>query len=245
MPDFREATVTDGILKGATLYIDHENPILLEMLDGRYDDYIYEEVANIELSRTVVWDVGAEIGYHSLMLAELVGTGGHVITFEPNPHNIQRIENHRRLNPQLAVRMHIHDVALANADDRALFHFSPDPTLATIGHLAGETFPGDRIAQEVYQNLEKTMVTTRRADSLIADGIPAPSFIKIDVEGAEADVLRGAANLLQRHRPVLAIEIHNITCMFQVQQILCKHRYDVRMIGDATASRAFVWAMPE
>ena len=73
-----------------------------------------------------------------------------------------------------------------------------------------------------------------------------PDFIKIDVEGAEADVLGGMTEILSTHRPLLAIEVHTVQAMFQVQQQLANQGYSPQIIStpEDVPSRCFLWAQP-
>ncbi len=238
-------TVSRGRLQGAEMYLDLENPVLQTMLDGSYDAYIYEYLAQsgLDLANAVAWDVGAEIGYHSLMLATYAG---HVLSIEPNPHNVARIERQLERNPDLAQRIEIAQMALSDSDGEQVFRFSENPALASIGHLDLHGAPGDRVKPEIYAQLEEQPVQTRRIDSLIAAGEPAPAFIKLDVEGAEAEVLGGASHLLKTQRPIMAVEVHNVSAMFHVQALLFEAAYRTILVDEPerSASRAFLWATP-
>jgi len=81
-----------------------------------------------------------------------------------------------------------------------------------------------------YQSFKHGRVPSFTADALIQKSLaPAPSVIKIDVEGAEFAVLKGGMELLSSKKPLLFIEIHNITMMFNVQQFLQQQGYELRM----------------
>ena len=240
--------VRAGRLQGRELFLDLENPVLQTMLDGGYDAYIYDYLArqNLDLTGAVAWDVGAEIGYHSLMLATYTGDQGKVLAFEPNPHNVERIRQQLARNAAFVKRIEIQHLALSDQDGEQIFRFSDNPALASIGYLDLRGHPGDRVRQEIYEQLQAVPVPTRSIDSLIASGAAVPRFIKLDVEGAEVEVLRGAKQLLAEHRPVLAVEVHNITCMFYVQAFLLAANYVTELIEEPgrSASRAFLWASP-
>jgi FkbM family methyltransferase len=138
-------------------------------------------------------------------------------------------------------------MALSDDDGEQRFRFSENPALASIGYLDLHGAPGDRVLPEIYAMLEEHPVQTRRIDSLIAAGQAAPHFIKLDVEGAEVEVLRGAEQLLREQRPVMAIEVHNVTCMFHVQALLFAAGYTTALVDEPerSASRAFIWARPK
>ena len=91
------------------------------------------------------------------------------------------------------------------------------------------------------------MVETSRADSLVRSGrVPAPSLIKIDVEGGEVCVLRGCDELLATARPLMAIEVHNTAAMFRTQEILAARGYRLTLLGptDQSSSRCHVLGRP-
>jgi FkbM family methyltransferase len=155
----------------------------------------------------VVYDVGANLGLYARYL---VGLGaGQVFAFEPMA----------ALDPLLAVNLALGDpsqtgsrvtilaVALADADGDAEFQL--DDVQSTSGTLSRVTGGGPCLGRK---NLGLAPLTTevacRSLDSLAAAGLPKPAVIKIDVEGAEALVLAGAAALLRANAPRLLIELH-------------------------------------
>jgi len=145
-----------------------------------------------------VYDGGANVGFLSILLARLVGPGGRVVSFEPLPDNADRIESNARLNGfgHLVVRRE----ALAGADGRSTFFLGE---MSTRGLLQTVFIKPDQMERNSIE------VSVRSLDSLAAEGVPAPDFVKLDVEGAEADTLRGGSDLLRRARPILMIELHD------------------------------------
>ena len=126
----------------------------------------------------VMWDIGAHHGYVTLCAANRVGPGGHVYAFEPSARNRRLLERHLAWNDvRNATAL---PWALSAADGEARFGGNGTSKMMRLGH-------GDEVVQ------------TRTATTLLRDnGLRAPTFLKIDVEGAEADVLRGFAELLPR-----------------------------------------------
>src|SRR5258708_35640086 len=76
------------------MFLDVNNQTHGQMATGHYDKLLFEKLNNakIDWSGLAVWDVGAHIGYHTLYFASLVGPLGRVTTFEPNPHNVKRMQ---------------------------------------------------------------------------------------------------------------------------------------------------------
>jgi len=239
------ATVDNGPCRGVKLYI---SDAFSEMKDGNYDAFLYYffEHQYVDLADAVIWDVGSHIGYHSLAFANLVGEQGKVISFEPNPFNLQRLRINLRANPQLATRIEIIDTAISNEDGLKLMRITSDIDHATSSgsYLDYGEPPSNRHS---YEKFESINVKIAKADTLLEQSnILPPKFIKVDIEGAEVKFLQGAHKILTFYRPFLAIEIHNIQCMYGVYEILSAHNYQLRLLDDDfnSSSRCFVFASP-
>jgi FkbM family methyltransferase len=137
-------------------------------------------------------DVGAHAGDILEMLLEQAPEGSHY-AFEPLPGYAAALRRkyRRRAN------VHVFDCALGDADGVTAFHH--DRVRPAYSGLRPLRRAGDRGAVDVIH------VAQRRLDDVIPEGVPI-RFVKIDVEGAELLVLRGAMRLLARHRPVVLFE---------------------------------------
>lgn len=136
------------------------------------------------------WDVGANVGFFSLLAARL---GGTVHAFEPVRENVEVLAGNIRENG-LNDRIHVHPVAVAAEPGRASLLVVEDPSWS---HLADRgRHPRTR---------EEVDVEVVTLDGL---ELSPPDVVKIDVEGSEIDVLRGAARLLREHGPTLIVELH-------------------------------------
>jgi FkbM family methyltransferase len=133
---------------------------------------------------SVVWDVGANVGYYTSLLATLVEDAGQVLAFEPNPANLTLLQQ----NIAAAQRRNvvINGCALGERDARL-----------ELAH-ANQITPTSRIVvSSTCQAHPTTSVSVRSGDSIIKEGaLSIPEFIKIDVEGHEIEVLRGLENTL-------------------------------------------------
>ncbi len=145
----------------------------------------------------VVYDIGANVGFLTIIAARLVGRQGRVIAFEPVPANLEQLRHNAAVNgfTQVTARCE----ALSSTDGKAIFQVSADPTW---GKLAG-------IGATISRKVGEISVAVSRLDTLLHEGdLPFPDLIKIDVEGAEADVLDGAGDTFRKSRPILLIELH-------------------------------------
>lgn len=161
------------------------------------------------------YDIGANAGFYTLALARLAGATGRVVAMEPLPENAANLLHHVRINhlPQVTIIQ----TAVSDEDGLAGFERHESPSM---GHLAPAARSRDRVA-------------TARLDTLIErDDVPAPGFVKIDVEGAELAVLRGARATLSRHRPTLLIAFHGDDLFRDCLNLLSGHGYLVRNLRD-------------
>lgn len=144
-----------------------------------------------------VFDVGANVGFFAVIAARLVGPTGRVVCFEPVAQNADAIERSAAANGFTHVT--VRREALGARDGRGGFLLSDTPGW---GRLDGV---GDAPAGASG----RIEVPLRRLDSVLRDeGGPPPELLKIDVEGAEADVLAGASEFLAGRHPMLVIELH-------------------------------------
>ena len=145
----------------------------------------------------VAFDVGANVGLYSVATAGAVGASGQVICVEPMPQNIAMIQRNAREN-----RLdNIHCVACAVSDSQGTAQL----------HLANDSAYPSLLAVEENRGTGRTLtVAMRTLDDIWQEaGTPAVRFIKLDVEGAELQALRGATRLLASCRPAVLFEANS------------------------------------
>jgi FkbM family methyltransferase len=240
--------VTAGPLAGHKLMLTlGAAPWQAEMRDGAFDAFIYDALAEHgPLAGKVFWDVGAHVGYHTLCFAALAGPEGAVVAFEPNLSNLDRLSANIERNADLAGRVRVMTCALSEHDGEASFVSSPN---VDDGSSSGSGLEnGFAFNREIDTSAAgRIQVRTARADALVANGsVPAPDIVKIDVEGGESFVLRGALGLLREAKPVLVIEVHNIVSMFHTLGLLFDLGYESRILDaeHSSASRCHIIAFP-
>lgn len=169
----------------------------LSMIYGGWEPFVHSVMQKCVTSGGVVYDLGANYGIYSMFLARLVGPTGRVYAFEPMPAIMSQLKANIALNNltnvdfvQLAVSDRI-----GTAEFRVGFH-------AGAGHLqsADQYHP---ISGEVIQVEQVTL------DEFVRRSNQPPTFMKIDVEGAEGAVFAGAKQVLADYRPVIIVEIHS------------------------------------
>lgn len=143
-------------------------------------------------------DVGANLGAYSLLLAQWVGAAGHVYAFEPNPIVAGGLESHVVMNG-FKDRITIVQSAVSDRPGKCGFSFGD-----SIGSGRLESHNETRLAPE------RVDVESVPLDEFCRQNMLQPQFIKVDVEGAEFEVLEGARELIQSWRSNLRffVELH-------------------------------------
>jgi FkbM family methyltransferase len=147
-----------------------------------------------------VVDGGANIGYFSLMVAQIVGPTGRVDAFEPQPDNLARLQSNILRN-NLADRIQIHPEALSDQPGQMMIHSYGDPDH---NHGCSSLFP------EPGAKTIATPVATVRMDQAIAG--TRPRLIKLDLQGAEPLAISGAAGLLLGDQPPMIVTAYEPSC---------------------------------
>jgi FkbM family methyltransferase len=139
---------------------------------------------------SVFYDIGANIGLHSLIASSIVGSGC-VLAFEPGEINLryfrQSIEQNGISN------VFLRPIAIGPADGMMTFDRR--------GPMSG------KLIKEGEKAFDPVTIPVRTIDSLVAEGQPFPDVIKIDIEGGEGDALEGASEVL-KSCPVVICEMH-------------------------------------
>ncbi len=151
--------------------------------------------------RTVL-DIGAHCGLFTLFFSRAVGPDGRVFSFEPHPGNADKLRTNVALNAFANVT--VMQTAVADRCGQAVLTTPANET------SVGEISKCDSPRGEQSPLLECHEVSLTTIDHLIKIGtLPAPHFVKIDVEGAELAVLQGMKATLVSAKPELLIEVHS------------------------------------
>jgi FkbM family methyltransferase len=163
----------------------------------------------------VVYDIGANAGFFTLLASKLAGRGGTVYAFEPLPRNIGYLQRHVSLNDCANVRI----VPRAAAAKSGTMRF-------TIAHNPSQGGLSDKGELEVG---------TQTLDDFVAAGSKPSDFMKIDVEGAESDVLAGASALLRDAHPAILLSTHGWQQHECCSEMLKALGYSLTLLRDGAA----------
>ena len=182
-----------GLLRGFRMHTEWRR--FRGFVYGNWEPEISAAITSAVQPGMTVLDIGGHIGYFTLLLAKYVGENGRVFAFEPLPENFELLQKNIRLNglkrveaSQLAVFSKAGRMNITVADER---------------HNSGESSLVHHVGSEQIQ-VEATTV-----DAFCEMRGIRPDFLKVDVEGAEYDVLMGAADTIRDSRPKLLIELHH------------------------------------
>ncbi len=143
----------------------------------------------------VVIDAGACWGETALFFADRAGAGGRVFSFEFVPSNLEIFRRNLELNPKVAERIRVVERPLWSTSEGQL-HFK-------------DKGPGSSVSSEPFKG-EDGVVELKTIDELVEEeSLERLSFIKMDIEGAELDALKGAEAAIRRFRPKLAISLYH------------------------------------
>ena len=171
-------------------------------LQGGFEPSTLREYGRLVKKGDTVFDVGANIGAHTLPLAKLVGPDGVVAAFEPTDYAFNKLQQNLVLNPTLAQRV--------NAIQALLVGKAEEPKPAAIPSSWSLVAPSLRenihpVHKGTYNSLSGA--TAIQLDQWVEENnIHRLDFVKIDVDGFEIDVLEGAKQTLERFRPRIMME---------------------------------------
>jgi len=198
---------------------------------GTYEAEKQSIIQSLVKPGMTVFDVGANAGFFSIGFSRLVGFSGEIWAFEPLANQVDFLLKHLKLNKLENVQV----IQSALADKSGFVRFE----------VCSNGFMGSLGGNSHYH------VPVASIDELIISGtVPIPNVIKLDVEGAEASVLRGARQCLKNDRPLLLIACHGKEQRQQCLELLQSNKYQIyyldgkkhegsQLLGDE------IYALPE
>lgn len=144
----------------------------------------------------IVLDVGANIGYYSVLLSKLVGDKGRVIAFEPTKH----------FGKVLKKNIEANGVSNVSIQEYALSDKAEEDTIFIGKDSATMNWASDECEKEGSE-----VIVKKRFDDIVTDlNIDKIDFIKIDVDGHEPAFLKGAIESIKKYKPIILLEIAHL-----------------------------------
>jgi len=195
--------------------------------DGYFSGYpepgVQEEIVRRLRPGGCFYDAGAHIGYYSLLASRLVGDAGRVVAFEPDPANLDVLQENLSRNSMSNVV--VVPAALWSHGGVVTFRRSASERPEVSSRRGAVVAPNGK-------GLDAGLI---RVEALTLDGFAEehdpPTMIKIDVEGAEVEVLEGAQKLISRIKPVLLLEVHHQTAASFLQDRLLQNGYEIEWLA--------------
>ena len=199
--------------------------------EGEHELAVQQALADRLAPGAVFYDVGAGFGFYSVLAARV---GAQVFAFEPDQQNAASLQRHAELN-SLAPRIRIVRAAVLAEGGFTRFEEARQDRGHGNGHVARPAASGPTPFDMV-----PCMSLTH-----FASENPLPNVIKIDVEGAESEVLKGAQELVDLCRPAIICEVHDATNAAFVSNWLKGAGYSVQVMDDGGVYPAHLLAMSE
>lgn len=244
------APLTVAYGNGAWITIDERDWLQSSIFaSGSYEPEVWSALSQHATSDEVVWDVGANIGSFALTAAQDCRVTS-VCAFEPDPLTLDVLKRNLALNGNPA---RVYPVALSDTAERKTLIHGPGTNsgLSTFSPTAHTGMT--RHVSATQHRLPTFEVDCQTADELIAHAdAPAPTLMKIDVEGWEYQVLRGAGQLLRSRRlKALAFEAHSdVSGRLDdepLERLLTTHGYSISHVrrpeGDLRAVENYLAAL--
>jgi FkbM family methyltransferase len=171
---------------------------------------------------SVVYDLGANVGFYSLLASTLAGKEGQVFSFEPSPRNLHYLSKHIELNRIANCR--IFDMAVSSSDGVAQFYLDPNPA-------EGRLIQG--------RQKHTVQVKTVKLDTLVfSRGTAPPDLLKCDIEGGEYEALKGAEETLRQFAPVIFLATHGPEVHRHCCELLGSLGYELLPLDNSSLSEA-------
>jgi FkbM family methyltransferase len=188
----RDVAVRNGVAQGLKFNAGESCP---ELALGTYEIPIQKIFAQYLKGGDTFYDIGANVGFFSIIAAKLVGNTGKVYAFEPGSGNAHSVRHNAQLN----------NFSQIEVIAKAVSHTSGSGQLLLAKYSGGHTLA---IADAPPDLAGEVTVDLVSIDDLIAQNkIKPPNFVKVDVEGAELDVLKGMTETIKTYQPTVIYEI--------------------------------------
>ena len=192
-----EVTIAAGDNKGMHMLLDLK--VEKDYWLGTYEPELQAAISDLVKPGQIVYDIGANIGFITLLFTKRTGSQGHVYAFEALPANVIRLIHNIELNAFVEM-VTIIQAAVQDQSGDAEFLVAPSTGMGKVNGSAGR----DSVDYEEAIQVEGISI-----DGFIEDtGNLLPDIVKIDIEGGEVLALPGMVNLLHAHHPILLIELH-------------------------------------
>lgn len=182
-------------IHGHKMYLDSRDISLTPhlIMDGYWEDWVTTAIKKIVKPGDKVVDVGANVGYFSLLMADIVGESGFVWAVEANPEVCELASLNIEVNGYREISKVFNCVAYSSQCSLEFKVYEKHKGSSSL--YVAEGHP-----EEYHDSVVPIAVDAQKLDALVGDA--RVNLIKIDAEGSEPEVLRGAASILERSQDI-------------------------------------------
>jgi FkbM family methyltransferase len=200
----RELVVGDILLRvdefQGEFYVDPKSDLAVRVLsDGWFEPRLASIALQVVDAERDVVDVGANIGFYTVLLAKKLGRGRRVAAFEPDEDAFEKLNRNVRHNKVGEMIITLPYGASNSSGSAALYHVPGRSEYSSLSPIVHPSATGDLITSRTISTVTVDEVTLKY-------GL-RPAFLKIDAEGSEHLVLEGSHCTIKRHRPVILMEV--------------------------------------
>jgi FkbM family methyltransferase len=221
-------------VKGFKMYVNTQDKVIAKSLitNGSWEEFETDLIFNILKQGDVVVDIGANIGYYTIIAAGIVGKEGKIFAFEPEPGNFELLSKNVTLNG--FSNIHLQNKAISDKNGNVRLYLDK-------ANLGAPSFSEKNIFIEKGNFID---VKTLTLDGYLEDSKfdQKLDFIKIDAEGAEGLIIKGAQKSLQDNNAIILMEFwpygqKNIgTDPQKLLNTLSDLKYKIKIIDDKNQS---------
>lgn len=178
-----------AIVQGHKMFLDSKDSLNLS-LHGIYEEFETELIKREIKKGDVVFDIGANIGYYTLIFAKLVGENGKVFAFEPDPTNFSLLKKNVEINGYKNIILI--QKAVSDKSRKLRLYLCEDNK-------------GDHRIYDSGDGRKSVEIESIKLDEYFKDSKQKINFIKMDIQGAEWRAVSGMTNLLQQNKSLKII----------------------------------------
>ena len=207
--------------------------ISLRMYLGIDEPWIAATARDIIGPGDTIYDIGAHIGYTTLLFAKILGGTGSVHAFELLPSTVEKFLT-KSVQSNEFKNIHIHTVGLGETETTIELPVGPTymSTMSTVRFESGDEYV-ETYGRDVCKIVTLDCYAT-------ANNIPAPAMMKIDIEGAEIECLRGARKIIRDHGPKLVVEFHSADLLREGYMLLKSWGYQLTSQDGTVIDQSYV-----
>ena len=225
--------VRAGLSEGMTMQLRF--PEEAGVWRGEHEPEVQSAIQDTVLPGWIVFDIGAAIGTFALGTARLVGETGRVIAFDGDALQVGRLREHTAANKLTGILHIVHAAVWAPTTSQHIpFRYGNKRSQSGIEHNG---------IRPILADGELVDAPVTSLDAYIASTGLIPKLLKIDVEGAEAEVLEGGKLLFATFRPLIVAEIHTVDARDKIREWAQTHTYSTyeMLLHHPAPIRLFAW----